>query len=159
MDELWHAAILDTRFYTELQQALGVILHHRPSGASAQEAPQREVHFTAIRALYQAFFLGVPLAPSPFPQSYRPPQSPFPQLPQHIAIFVRPGTGADYPLTISNQTTIDGTKSTVQDVAGIPPGQQRLIFAGRQLEGGRTLEDYGVINGSTLYLVFRLIGC
>lgn len=73
-----------------------------------------------------------------------------------MLIFVKTLTRKTIPLTVRASDTIETIKDKIETVDGIPPDQQRLIFAGKDLLDERTVSDYGIYDGSTIHLVLRL---
>lgn len=164
MDELWHAAILDTQFYAHLQDALDVILHHRPSGASETEA--RENRLAAMKSVYTAFFGGTPLKPvhshlGRLDGRHQPQRAADLRRRPENSIFVKSLTGTVTMIKVSanGEEHIGELKTKIELVQGTPVELQRLVFRGRALEDSETLASYGIGNDSTLHLILRQLGC
>jgi len=74
------------------------------------------------------------------------------------ALQVKTLTGKTVTLEVEASDSIEAFRLQIEQSEGVPPDQQRLIWAGKQLEDGRTLADYNIKTGSTLFLLLRLRG-
>ena len=80
--------------------------------------------------------------------------------PPKVHIFIEVPSEKTVVVAVDSCTTVEDVKATVSDVLGIPPGQQRLVFGGKQLEDGKLLvmSGYGIREDSTGYMLQRTLG-
>lgn len=124
MDYLWHAAVLDTEFYAELQSALGVKLRHNPKGASDEDTENRHRRLKHMKALYGSFFGDKePLVSKP---SYVAPTHPIqPPIAKKMVTFIRSTKIMENVLRLEVHPV-----ETVNEIR-IPSIRQRLVIASR----------------------------
>ena len=75
-----------------------------------------------------------------------------------IEIYIKTPSGMMRTIYVATNELVGGIKLKIQDIEGTPPDQQRLIYAGKQLEDDRSISEYNIQRNSTLHLVVRLLG-
>jgi hypothetical protein len=178
VDALWHQIILNTRYYADYcHNQFHKMIHHDPENAEDQDA--RKLRLELTLEAYCDRFGEEPVGAiwndqqeaeveeedvaededveDHYAVEYQPP--PLPVSPFEIQVFIKTIEGPTYPIQISPVASIDELKLRVQEVTGKAVKDQRLIFAGKQLEDGRTLSYYNINRESTIHLVVTLRGC
>ncbi len=167
MDAVWHAHILDTESYVstcELLVGSGNYVHHNP------EAPQDLSVKTARRELLKRLWHQVWDEPPEL--GWGPDPSACEEYAKRLTgrkrrrvsdgafqVFVKDLAGKTFTFLADSHTEVEDFKIMINDRLAIPLAPMRIIHAGRQLEDGKTLRDYGTQKESTFHVVLRMAGC
>jgi len=153
VDQVWHAHMMHPRLYRAACSALfgpkgGDLIDHDPAAAEDEPSEKYE-RLRRTKVVYKILF-GHEAPPEIWAWSSEPGE---------VLVFLKQMTGKTSRVHVDLIESVAHLKCRVQDKEGIPPDQQRIIFAGRQLEDHRALVEYNIKEGSNLHLVIRLRGC
>lgn len=158
LDEVWHAAVLNTRGYLALCRDVcppGVFLHH----STTTSADTRRAKRRRIRALYLALNEQYPHFNRQLWKTINRPIAKFqPDNDETMRIFVRMLEGT-VSLRVLPSATIGAVKQVIETADGYDASAQRLIYNGKLLKNEATVAESGIVKETTLQLTLGLRGC
>lgn len=150
IDKIWHEHLLDNKNYTEVCNLIcGYTLYYYPENDYKKNIKGYTERFNQTISLYEKTFMN---------DMEKWIWEPIYNEPNEIQLFIKTLTGITITIYAPYNSTIQMVKNIIEKKEGISVKDQRLIFAGRQLENDKTLKDYGINEHFTIHLVTRLRG-
>jgi len=145
VDAAWHSLMLRPVAYADFCAAhLGQLAYHDPDTA---RQPERADAYASTLVAYAAAY-------------GEPPAHIWPRASAAQTVYVKTMSGKTETYAVElTKDTVASLKAQIQRTGGVPPAQQRLIYAGKQLVETQTLASASVQHQSTLHLVLKLRGC